>query len=34
MYEFTDDCRIGIPEIDSEHKQLFELINAAHDILC
>ena len=33
MYEFTDDCRIGIPEIDSEHKQLFELINAAHDIL-
>lgn len=33
MYQFTDDCRIGIPEIDMEHEQLFELVNAAHDIL-
>ena len=27
MYQFTDDCRIGIPEIDSEHQHLFELLN-------
>jgi hemerythrin len=27
MYQFTDDCRIGIPEIDEEHAKLFDLIN-------
>lgn len=27
MYQFTDDCRIGIPEIDNEHHKLFEIIN-------
>ncbi len=31
MYEFTDDCRIGIPLIDEEHAHLFELINKAHE---
>lgn len=29
MYQFTDDCLIGIPEIDSEHRKLFEIINTA-----
>jgi len=27
MYRFTNDCLIGIPEIDSEHAHLFELLN-------
>jgi len=27
MYQFTDDCLIGIPEIDNEHAHLFELLN-------
>lgn len=27
MYQFTNDCRIGIPEIDNEHAHLFELLN-------
>jgi hemerythrin len=27
MYEFTEDCRIGIPQIDEEHAKLFDLIN-------
>jgi hemerythrin len=26
-YQFTDDCRIGIEEIDREHEHLFTLIN-------
>lgn len=26
MFTFTDDCMIGIAEIDAEHKKLFELI--------
>lgn len=26
MYTFTKDCLIGVPEIDEEHKKLFELI--------
>ena len=26
MYTFTKDCLIGVPEIDDEHKKLFELI--------
>lgn len=33
MYQFTDDCRIGIPQIDKEHEYLFQLINAAFDSL-
>lgn len=27
MYQFTNDCLIGIPEIDKEHEHLFELLN-------
>lgn len=27
MYQFTNDCLIGIPEIDNEHAKLFELLN-------
>lgn len=27
MFQFTEDCMIGVPEIDDEHKHLFELIN-------
>lgn len=27
MFEFTDDYRIGVPEIDKEHEQLLALIN-------
>ena len=26
MFTFTKDCLIGVPEIDDEHKRLFELI--------
>ncbi len=29
MYQFTDDCRVGIKEIDEEHEKLFDLINQA-----
>lgn len=32
-YEFTDDCLIGIPEIDQEHRKLFEIINEAFAVL-
>ncbi len=30
MFEFTDDCRIGIEHIDEEHKYLFDLLNQAY----
>lgn len=33
MYQFTDDCRIGIPEIDEEHETLFSLVNQAYSLL-
>lgn len=29
MYQFTEDCLIGISQIDEEHRQLFALINEA-----
>lgn len=29
MYLFTEDCYIGIPELDQEHFKLFQLINEA-----
>lgn len=32
-YQFTDDCMIGIPKIDEEHRQLFQLVNELQDIL-
>lgn len=33
MYQFTDDCLIGISEIDAEHRRLFQMINEAFDLL-
>lgn len=33
MYHFTDDCLIGIPELDKEHEKLFQLINEAQTLL-
>lgn len=33
MYQFTDDLRIGIPEIDEQHRHLFALINEAFETL-
>ncbi len=32
MYKFTDDCLIGIDEIDNEHRRLFQMINEAIDL--
>lgn len=29
IYHFTDDCKIGIKEIDEEHGELFQLLNSA-----
>ena len=31
MFTFTKDCLIGVPEIDDEHKRLFELIGEVDD---
>lgn len=33
MFTFTNDCLIGVPEIDDEHKRLFELIGEVDDAL-
>lgn len=33
MFQYTDDCKIGIEQIDKEHQQLFALINEGIDIL-
>ncbi len=33
MYQFTEDCLTGIPEIDREHKKLFRLINEVFELL-
>lgn len=33
MYQFTEDCLIGIPEIDREHEKLFRLINEVFELL-
>lgn len=33
MYQFTDDCIIGIREIDEEHRKLFQVINEAMELL-
>lgn len=30
MFEFTDDCKIGIKEVDEQHKYLFTLLNKAY----
>ena len=33
MYYFTDDCLIGVEQIDEEHRGLFKLIGDVHDLL-
>lgn len=33
MFEFTDDYKIGIPQIDKEHEYLFQLLNDSISIL-
>lgn len=33
MFIFTEDCKIGIEQIDKEHERLFELINDAAELL-
>ncbi len=33
MYHFTDDCLIGVEEIDNEHRELFRIINETQDLL-
>lgn len=33
MYQFTDDCMIGIKEIDDEHQNLFQMIDRTNDLL-
>ena len=33
MYYFTDDCLIGVDEIDNEHRELFRIINEIQELL-
>lgn len=33
MYQFTEDCLTGIPQIDEEHRKLFRLVNETLDLL-
>lgn len=33
MFTFTNDCLIGVPEIDDEHRNLFDLIARTNDAL-
>ncbi len=33
MYRFTDDCLIGVEQIDNEHRELFRIINETQDLL-
>lgn len=33
MFEFTDDCKIGMEAIDEEHRYLFELLSEAHTMV-
>lgn len=33
MFQFTEDCRIGVQQIDEEHEHLFDLINQGIGIL-
>ena len=32
-YKFTDDCLIGVEEIDEEHRELFRLVGEVQDLL-
>ncbi|MCD7725570.1 MAG: bacteriohemerythrin [Clostridiales bacterium] len=33
MYQFTDDCLIGVKQLDNEHRELFRIINEAMSLL-
>ena len=33
MFQFTDDCLIGIHALDDDHRYLFELINRVMELL-
>lgn len=33
MFQFTDDCLIGIEQLDNEHRKLFDLLNEAGALL-
>ena len=33
MYQFTEDCLIGVDQIDNEHRRLFELVNEVANLL-
>lgn len=33
MYHFTDDCLIGVEELDNEHRELFRIINETQALL-
>ena len=33
MYRFTQDCLIGVEEIDREHKELFRIVNDVEELL-
>lgn len=33
MYQFTDDCLIGVEQIDEEHRGLFQMIRETRDLL-
>ena len=32
MFQFTEDCVLGVPEIDEEHRHLFDLMNEGMDL--
>lgn len=32
-YKFTDNCLIGVEQIDEEHRELFRLVGEVHDLL-
>ena len=33
MFQFTEDCLLGVEKIDKEHEHLFELINSIVDMV-
>ena len=33
MFQFTEDCKTGIPQIDSEHEFLFSIMNRITETL-
>ena len=33
MFQFTEDCLMGVEKLDKEHEHLFELINSILDML-